>query len=102
MNELKERLENLTITVSADGDGVFTAVTFQEPYFCFVRDSVEELQELVADTLKSYITTFYDVEEVRVETVEISRSERLPVQTFKPIKSLAPRFPANGFEMACA
>ena len=92
MDDLREKLENLSIIISENPDGKFTACTHQEPLFCYVRDSIDDLQELVDDTLRSYVETFYHAKIVEIETVE---TRRIPTIQNRPIKSLTPRFKGN-------
>lgn len=100
MDELRKKLDSLQIVVSDNGDGNFTAYTKSEPLFCFVRNDVDELQALVVDTLKSYISTFYDAVSVEVEVVEQPALSQIPVREIRPIKRLAPR--VGDTELACA
>lgn len=92
MDELKRKIENLKISISQDESGKYTASTRSEPFFCFVRDTEDEIKEVVAFALKSYLTCFYDVDDVRV-TVKSAPAERtIPRVPLRPLGQLLPNF----------
>lgn len=100
MDELQKRLSNLKIHISENGDGNFTAYTTQEPLFCYVRGNTEELKTLVEDTLVDYVRTFYEIHDVKVETVQSPPKANIPVREVRNIQSWAPKWPEN-HELAC-
>lgn len=93
MKELKARLKGLQVEIGLNPDGAYTVYTESEPLFCFVRDSLPEIEAIVADTIQSYAKTFYGV------NISVSFKERkpprtiknIPVQVLEPVKTLAPR-----------
>lgn len=88
MSNLKSIFAALEIRAFEDQDGNYTVVSNSEPAFCFVRQNEEELQRLVAATLKSYAKIFHqcDIEvEISTETVTPPRMVRLEQRsTFRP------------------
>lgn len=98
--KLKELLNKLEIVISVDEeDGSFTACTKSEPLFCFVRKTEQELEKVVEDTLRSYLETFYDVEGVRVEAVNVPLEKpQIPVKELKPVSRFKPTFTSTNGE----
>ncbi len=83
MTDLKERLSALDITVAVDGDEKLAVFTTTEPLFCFVCDSIEEVQALIQETLSSYARTFHQIEDVRVR---LQSKEAIPVKKLRPFQ----------------
>jgi len=83
LKRLEEFLSGIDIRLSKSSDGALTACTLSEPLFCFVRPTAEELNEVVLDTIISYVKNFWDggAIDVSLETVEAPR----PVVPHPPI-----------------
>jgi hypothetical protein len=64
VSTLQERLEKLQIVVSKTDVG-FTVSSYCEPLFCFDAPTELDINDLVVDTLRSYIETFYHVKNVK-------------------------------------
>jgi hypothetical protein len=95
IEKLEQTLSNLEIEVSVGTDGRFTVCTHSEPLFCFVRKTEEEIADVVADTLTSYVNTFYgdviDSVEVRSKSIPLEISA-IPVEELKPVSGIRPTF----------
>ncbi|KAB2880682.1 MAG: hypothetical protein F9K38_10035 [Pseudorhodoplanes sp.] len=92
-SKLLQLLEALEISVSQDDDGRFTVCTTSEPLFCFVRDTEQEINDLVVNTLTSYINTFYDVEDLRITTVSVPvEKPSIPKKELRPVSRIKPTF----------
>lgn len=91
---LGERLDELDITVSKNGNGGFTVFTTCEPLFCFERSTLAEINRVVTDTLRSYIEAFYNVKNVAVsiESEDIPRNV-IPQKVLTPISKIKPSIP---------
>ncbi len=88
---LNHVLSALEVTISSGEDGRFTAYTLSEPLFCFERNSEAELQELIADTLRSYVESFYHLSAVRVEFSSTpERTVDIPVERLTPVSRVRP------------
>lgn len=92
MSDPRLKLEKLKVTVSQTVDGRFTVRSHSEPLFCVVRDTEEEIKDVVADTIKSYLATFYHIDLEEIKIIEEPATRRLPVETAKPLHNLLPRF----------
>ena len=89
---LAERLEGLTIVVSGK-EGNFTVASYCEPLFCFDARSHQEVADKVAATLKSYVSTFYNVNDVHVSIREVAVNKpTVPVRRIEPVSYLKPTF----------
>ena len=87
-------LESLEIFISRDEHGL-TVFSESEPFFCFTRATDKEIKAVVADTIKSYVETFYHVEDAVVGTVEEPIKEEavsVPRRHLKPVSRLRPEF----------
>jgi hypothetical protein len=59
--------------------------------FCFVRDTLDEIDVVVKDTLLSYIQNFYSVKEVKITTkVTLVEESPLPIEELVPISRVKP------------
>ena len=88
----QERLERvlraLDIRVGVSSDGKYTVTSEQEPIFCFVRDSEAQIEDVVKDTIVSYVAKFYDVKNFKVDLRRIE-AESLPrVEVPTPVSRL--------------
>jgi hypothetical protein len=96
-DNLEKCLQELEITVSKNGDGRLTVCTQTEPLFCFVRDTQEEINTVVVDTLSSYIRSFYQVEDVQVNAVSVPLERpTIPHRHLRPVSRIRPTFAADG------
>lgn len=91
MDELNSRLSTLEIQILEGEDGKLTAVSNSEPLFCYVRDSEEELRNLVVDTIQRYIRTFYHAEAV----VQIEEKRPVPIVNLRPRRVVSPKFASS-------
>jgi len=94
VKDLIKCLESLDIVVSADKDG-FTVFSKSEPLFCFTRSTHDEIKEVVIDTIKSYVETFYHIEDAVVGAVEEPIKKEVvavPRYRLKPVSKLRPEF----------
>ena len=73
-DRLRKALDRLKINGGRTPAGAFLAFSITEPLFCYERDTQEELVEVIADTLKSYAETFYEVENVTVQITSETRA----------------------------
>ena len=90
---LRKILEHLEINCGRTPAGTFLAYSVTEPLFCYERNKVEELNEIIADTLKSYAETFYRVENVTVRVKSEARTiPPVPVERLEPTLRLLPSF----------
>ncbi len=90
---LKRVLDRLEIEGGHTPAGTFLAFSVTEPLFCHERDTVEELAEVVAYTLKSYVETFYQVENLEVRVKSETRDiPTVPVERIEPTLRLLPSF----------
>lgn len=86
-----ERVKDLEIDISKSSDGVFTACTHQEPFFCYDADAPEALNALVIDTLASYARHFYGIQDIGVRTEKAplpAPTPTLPVEVTRPVSRL--------------
>lgn len=92
---LKRALDNFELNGGHTPAGTFLAYSETEPLFCYERNTVEELAEVVSDTLRSYAMTFYHVNlDVHLELVPAS-SPSIPVERIEPGLRLVPSFGAD-------
>jgi hypothetical protein len=91
INELNKCLEKLEFSISEDANGL-TVYTESEPLFCFTRSTQDEIDQVVIETLTSYLETFYQLEGVRVSVTEepIEEVTAIPERRLKPISRLRP------------
>jgi hypothetical protein len=105
INELIKCLENLEIFISEDANGL-TVYSKSEPLFCFTRSTQKEIDQVVVETIKSYLETFYQLDDVKVEAIEepIENAIVIPERRLKPVSRLRPKFdhPTNGGRYAFA
>ena len=81
-------LSRFEITGARTLDGKCLAFSVTEPLFCYERDTEGELLAVVADTLKSYVETFYEIE---VENVSVQI-------TSQPLEHDVPDVPTERIE----
>ena len=90
---LDKILERLDINGGRTLSGTFLAYSITEPLFCYERDTEEELTEIIADTMKSYLETFYEVEDVTVRIKsEVRDIPTVPIEHIEPTLRLLPSF----------
>ncbi|HXP73928.1 MAG TPA: hypothetical protein VN823_07265, partial [Stellaceae bacterium] len=59
LKTLEDALLGLDVTIGTSSDGQYTVFTTREPLFCFVRPTEKEVEDLIRETLTSYIQNFY-------------------------------------------
>ena len=92
-DRFRKALDRLEINGGRTPAGAFLAFSITEPLFCYERDTQEELVEVIADTLKSYAETFYEVENVTVQITSETRAvPNVPVDRIEPTLRLLPSF----------
>ena len=90
---LKRVLDRLEIEGGHTPAGTFLAFSVTEPLFCHERDTVDELAEVVANSLKSYVETFYQVENLEVRVTSEARDvPAVPVERIESTLRLLPSF----------
>lgn len=90
LDAFEQVLSNLKIEVSQSSEGVFTACSSKEPLFCYDAHSVEALDKLVVDTIRSYGRHFYGVDDANVETRCSPVGVSIPVERAKRISTIRP------------
>ena len=96
----EERLEkvldrlNINIQGAQTSDGKYLAYSVTEPLFCYERDTEEEIFEVISDTLKSYVETFYQFENVDIhitsQPLVPDVPHTLPIERIEPTSRLLP------------
>ena len=90
---LKKILGNLNINCGRTLAGTLLAYSNTEPLFCYERDTEEELIEVIADTIKSYMETFYEIENVKIQIRSEAHSiPAVPIERIEPTSRLLPSF----------
>ena len=94
IERVEQVLSNLDIEIFEGPDSRYTVCsTKSEPLFCYVRNTQEELDQLVIDTLTSYLNKFWDIEVLAVtpvsEPLEISG---IPIEELTPRSRIRPTF----------
>ena len=90
---LDKVLDRLDINGGRTSAGTFLAYSMTEPLFCYERDTEEELNAVIADTLKSYVETFYEVENVTVRVKSEARDiPTIPIERIESTLRLLPSF----------
>jgi hypothetical protein len=90
---LKKRLSALEICLSQNTEGLYTVFTESEPLFCYDAHSLEEVDELVTDTLTSYAAAFYGVAGLKVKTASTPAEwSQVRVEQVRPVSTLHPVF----------
>lgn len=90
---LKKVLDRLEITGARTPAGTFLAYSNTEPLFCYERDTKDELTKVIADTIKSYMETFYEVGDVTVRIRSEARDiPAVPIERIEPTFRLLPSF----------
>ena len=88
-------LSRFEITGARTIDGKYLAFSVTEPLFCYERDTEEELNAVIADTIQSYAETFYEIEGFRVEIVSQPLEHDVPdvpIERIEPTSRLLPSF----------
>lgn len=105
-SRLERVLNALEISVGQDPDGRYTASTLSEPLFCFVRDSEDEIHEVVTETIRSYIATFYEVGDVKIEVqhmaLPVAPKTEIVIQKSRLVPNIHNGFNYRGREAAFA
>ena len=92
LSVLRDRLEGLKIVLSQKEGSVIVA-SYSEPLFCFERPDLRSASQAVTETLRSYISTFYHVADVKISTRQIPLSQpKIPVSRIEPTGWLKPTF----------
>ena len=87
---LDERLSKLDITIAQGRDAKLCVFTTTEPLFCFEADSEDELSRLVADTLESYVQSFYEIDDFTVEVKKVPlRAPKVPLFPVEPVSKFS-------------
>ena len=90
---LDKILDRLDINGGQTPAGTFLAYSITEPLFCYERDTKEEVIAVIADTMKSYVETFYEVENVTVRITSEARDiPAVPIERIEPTLRLLPSF----------
>ncbi len=90
--ELGRKLGALAINLAECGEDSerYLAFTKSEPWFCFERASIPEIEEVVRETIVSYARRFYSLE---LETLNlITVPPAIPVEALRSIRGLRPKF----------
>ena len=86
-------LDRLDINGGHTPAGTFLAYSITEPLFCYERDTKEEVIAVIVDTMKSYLETFYEVEDVTVRIKSEARDiPAVPIERIEPTLRLLPSF----------
>ena len=93
----KKRLEKVFDRLDINGGrtsaGTFLAYSITEPLFCYERDTEEEVIAVIADTIKSYVETFYEVENITVRVESEARNiPTVPIERIELTSRLLPSF----------
>ena len=92
LSVLRDRLEGLEIVLSQKEGSVIVA-SYSEPLFCFERPDLLSANLAVTETLRSYISTFYKVRDVKISTKELPLAKpKIPVSRIEPTGWLTPTF----------
>ena len=82
---LNKVLDRLDINGGHTAAGTFLAYSITEPLFCYERDTKKEVIAVIADTMKSYVETFYEVENVTVRITSEARDiPAVPIERIEP------------------
>jgi hypothetical protein len=87
LRELDKKMDALAINISEDEDGRLTAYSSSEPLFCLVRNTKDDLEEVVRELLASYAKTFYHMDTARFE-IQWSDVPEIPVVYLVPRSKL--------------
>lgn len=60
-DKLVEQISNLEIDVSVSSEGIYTACSSSEPFFCFDGYSQSEVAERAFEAIESYARVYYGV-----------------------------------------
>lgn len=90
------QVSDLEIEISRNAEGSLTVCSTSEPLFCYDAASLEEVESLVQDTVRSYGKHFFNIdlppfkterEEIAEGPVTVERDT--PVSRIKPVFDLA-------------
>ena len=91
---LKKVLDRLDIQGAETPAGKYLAYSVTEPLFCYERDTEEEILKVIADTLTSYVRSFYQFEnaDIHVTSQPLAPSvhHTLPIERIEPTLRLLP------------
>lgn len=98
--EFRQRLSGLEISISESADGKYTVSTTCEPFFCYERGSIEEISTLVTETITSYASTFYGLQEIGITTRIEPVSRSVPIEKRTISSKIIPVFERNDERLA--
>lgn len=91
------QINELSIELSVNYEGVFTACTHAEPFFCFDAPTREEVAELARRALISYGEHFYGLKGLTFSVLQTNSEDGpLAVERGIPLGQLKPQYDLAG------
>jgi len=101
-----EILPGFAVVIARTDSDRYVAYSMSEPWFCLERNTEREVGEAVGETVRSYLATFRQIENVEVELETQPWASDIPVERLNPISRIRPVLsggdPAEPREMAVA
>ncbi|MEA3042331.1 MAG: hypothetical protein QOH47_169 [Sphingomonadales bacterium] len=87
------QISELNIEISKSAAGLYTVCSTAEPLFCYDGETIEELEVLVQDTVRSYGKHFFNIELPPFSTEsEPLDAGPLPIERATPVSRIKPVF----------
>lgn len=87
------QISELNIEISQSSDGLYTVCSTSEPLFCYDAASIEEVDALVKDTVRSYGKHFFNLDLPPFSTEQESLNEGpIPIERTTPVSRIKPVF----------
>jgi hypothetical protein len=90
------QIGELNIDISQSSDGLYTVCSASEPLFCYDATSVEEIDALVKDTVRSYGKHFFNLdlppfstEQKPLDDGPLQIERGTPISRIRPVFDLA-------------
>lgn len=87
------QISELNIEISQGADGLYTACNCSEPLFCYDAATIQELEVLVQDTVRSYGKHFFNLDLPPFSTEQEPLPEGpVPIERGTPVSRIKPVF----------
>jgi hypothetical protein len=87
------QISELNIEISQGSDGLYTVCSTSEPLFCYDAESIEAVEGLVQDTVRSYGKHFFNLDLPPFSTEqEPLNAGPVPIERGTPVSRIRPVF----------
>ena len=84
VRSLDEVLPGFEVMIARTAGDKLTAYSVSEPWFCFERDTEQEIQDVIRKVIRSYLVVFRQLKHVEIKVETQPLVQEVPVERLKP------------------